>query len=501
MSKIILLPILFQACLAVFLLFFWTRIRIQKMISIIGSAGGVGIAALLFWSVYTGSTIAVQAGNWAAPFGITFVADTFAAGLVLLTSVVGLAVTLYASATLHPDRLRYGYFAIYHFLIMGLNGAFLTGDIFNLYVWFEIIIITSFVLITLGSERPQLQGAVKYFGLNMLASMLFLTGLGIIYGIGGTLNMADLAAKIGSFENRTLVDICALFFLIGFGIKAAMFPMYFWLPDSYHTPPPAISAIFGGLLTKVGVYALIRVFTLIFIPDDFLKTLFIVLAAFTIFSGGIGALVQKNLRQVVSFLLICHIGYMIMGLGIFTEIAILGAVFYLAHDIIIKTNLYLISGLIYRIKGTEQLTLLGDLYARWPRLSILMAISFYSLVGIPPLSGFWPKLSLVLGGMQIENYFSVAAILFGSFITLMVVVKIWAAVFWKSGPALEEGESFPYFKNLNLRKKTLIVAGITLLTGVTLYIGLGAEIMQEISGKIARELMNPDIYIHTVLGK
>lgn len=501
MTRIILLPILFQACLAVILLFFWTKIRFQKIISITGSVLGVVIAAQLFYSVYSGTTIAVQAGNWVAPFGISFVADLFASGLVLLTSLVSLAVTLYATATIARDRIRFGYFPIYHFLIMGLNGAFLTGDVFNLYVWFEIIIISSFVLITLGSERKQLEGAVKYFALNMLASMLFLTGLGILYGLAGTLNMADLAGKVAAIDNRTLVDVCALFFLIGFGIKAAIFPMYFWLPDSYHTPPAAISAIFGGLLTKVGVYALIRVFTLIFVPDAFLSQLFIILAALTILSGGIGALVQKNLRQVFSYLLICHIGYMIMGLGLFTEIAILGAVFYLIHDIIIKTNLYLISGLIYKIKGTEKLRLLGDLYADWPRLSLLMAVSLFSLVGIPPLSGFWPKLSLILAGIRSDNYFSVAAILFGSFITLMVVVKIWSQVFWKTAPSAKPKDNFEYFKAMSSKRKMLMVGSITILTGVTLFIGFGAEFIQEVSGRVAAELMHPTGYIQTVLGK
>lgn len=501
MTKFILLPILFQACLSVILLFFWSKIRIQKIISIVGSIVGVIIAGQLFYAVYTGTTISVQAGNWAAPFGISFVADLFAAGLILLTSLVSLSVTLYASATIARDRIRFGYFPIYHFLIMGLNGSFLTGDIFNLYVWFEIIIISSFVLITLGSEKKQLEGAVKYFALNMLASMLFLTGLGILYGLTGTLNMADLSVKIAAIDNRTLVDVCALFFLIGFGIKAAVFPMYFWLPDSYHTPPAAISAIFGGLLTKVGVYALIRVFTLIFIPDSFLSQVFIVLAALTILSGGIGALVQKNLRQVFSFLLICHIGYMIMGLGIFTEIALLGAVFYLIHDIVIKTNLYMISGLIYKIKGTEKLDLLGDLYSEWPRLSLLMAVSLFSLVGIPPLSGFWPKLSLVLGAIGVDNYFSVAAILFGSFITLMVIVNLWSKVFWKTAPHTEPKDKFEYFKALSSKRKILMVGGIAILSGITLFIGFGAEFIQHISGRIAHELMDPTQYIQTVLGK
>lgn len=501
MTKMILLPILFQACLAVLLLFFWTKTRTQRIISVAGSAAGIIIAGLLFYSVLENGTLVVQAGNWKAPFGISFVADTFASVLVLLTSIVSFAVTIFATVSIAEDRIRFGYFPIYHFLIMGLNGAFLTGDIFNLYVWFEIIIISSFVLITLGSEKKQLEGAVKYFALNMLASMLFLTALGILYGMAGTLNMADLAGKIAAVENRTLVDVCALFFLIGFGIKSAVFPMYFWLPDSYHTPPPAISAVFGGLLTKVGVYALIRIFTLIFPLDQFMSQLFIVLAAFTILSGGVGALVQNNLRKVFSYLLICHIGYMMMGLGVFTEVAILGAVFYLVHDIIIKTNLFLISGVITKIKATEFMSKLGDLYNTWPRISLLFAISLFSLVGIPPLSGFWPKLSLVLGGIEIDNYYAVGFILFGSFITLMVIAKVWVQVFWKSAPPSKRNDDYVYFDQLGKWKKALMVFSVALLTGVTLFIGFGGEYIHQVAGRIAIELMDPAHYIQSVLGK
>src|SRR5690606_7455584 len=185
----------------------------------------------------------------------------------------------------------YGYFPIFHFLIMGLNGAFLTGDIFNLYVWFEVIIISSFVLLTLGGRKPQLEGAVKYMAMNILASTFFLTGIGILYGITGTLNMADLSQKILLVENQAIVNLTAMFFLIGFGIKSAVFPLYFWLPSSYHTPPSAVAAVFGGLLTKVGIYALFRMFTLIFVPNEFVRNVLIGIGIMTILTGAFGALI------------------------------------------------------------------------------------------------------------------------------------------------------------------------------------------------------------------
>src|SRR6056297_3313579 len=352
-DQILMYPLLLQLFLAIVLMFAWNKTGLQKFISIAGSILNLGFSIWLFIEVWQQGTLSVQAGNWAPPFGITFVADTFSATLVLLTALSGLAVSSFSSGSVIPPRLKFGYFPIFHFLLLGLNGAFLTGDIFNLYVWFEIIIITSFVLLTIGGEKAQLEGAVKYFTLNILASTVFLTAIAVLYGLTGSLNMADLAAKVAAVENRTLVQVNALLFLVGFGIKAAVFPLYFWLPASYHTPPSAVSSIFGGLLTKVGVYALIRVFTLIFVGDAFLDQILLVLAIFTLFSGAVGALVQNNIRKVFSYLIICHIGYMIIGLGMFTEVAIAGAIFYLVHDILVKTNLFMISGLIYRIKGSN----------------------------------------------------------------------------------------------------------------------------------------------------
>src|SRR5690606_23187407 len=215
---------------------------------------------------------------------------------VLLTSIVALAVSVFSATGVGKARMLYGYFPMFHFLIMGLNGAFLTGDIFNLYVWFEVIIISSFVLLTIGGRKPQLEGAVKYMTLNIMASTFFLTGIAILYGITGSLNIADLSQKILLVENQAIVHLTAMFFVVGFGIKSALFPLYFWLPSSYHTPPSAVAAVFGGLLTKVGIYGFLRVFTLIFIPDDFIQMLLMAMGIMTILTGAFGAVIKNNLR-------------------------------------------------------------------------------------------------------------------------------------------------------------------------------------------------------------
>ncbi len=498
-QQLILYPLFLQMAISIILMFGWGRIRFQKVFSVFGSILSVGLAIWLFTFIWNNGTQTVQAGNWKAPFGITFVADMLSATLVLLTAISGLAVSIFSAGSVLRDRLRFGYFPIFHFLLLGLNGAFLTGDIFNLYVWFEIIIISSFVLITIGGEKAQLEGAVKYFTLNILASMIFLTAIAVLYGITGSLNMADLAGQVAMVENRGLVQITALLFLIGFGIKAGVFPLYFWLPASYHTPPFAVSAIFGGLLTKVGVYALIRVFTLIFVDDPFLNNIIMIIAILTLVSGGIGALVQNNMRKVFSYLIICHIGYMIAGIGMFTEIAIAGAIFYLIHDIIVKTNLFMVSGVIYRIKGTNSMRDLGGIYAKWPKISLLLFIPLFSLVGIPPLSGFWPKINLIKAGFAGGSYITVGAIIFASFITLVIIAKMWSEVFWKDAKELPLRSNFGYFSKMTSAKRLQFIVPVALLSIVSLYIGFGAEHIQELSARIADELVNSQGYIDAVL--
>ena len=500
-QQLIFYPLLLQLLLSILLMFLWRRTEAQKIVSIVGSAINIALCAYVFSYVWRFGTQTLQAGNWEAPFGITFVADTLSVTLVLLTSLAGFAVSMFSAGSVIPDRLKFGYFPILHFLILGLNGAFLTGDIFNLYVWFEIIIISSFVLITLGGEKAQLEGAVKYFTLNFLASMIFLTAIAVLYGLTGSLNMADLAGKVAAVENRALVQITAILFLIGFGIKAAVFPLYFWLPASYHTPPSAVSAIFGGLLTKVGVYALLRVFSIIFVGDAFPTHIFLVMAIFTLFSGGVGALVQNNIRKVFSYLIICHIGYMILGLGLFTEVALAGTIFYLIHDITVKTNLFMVSGLIYRIKGSNSMRMLGGFYGKYPKLSLLIFIPLFSLVGIPPLSGFWPKISLISASFAENSYWSLAAIIFASFLTLVIIAKLWAEVFWKTPMEIPEKPGFGYFDKLKKIEKTQFVVPIIFLSIVSLYIGFGAEHIQQLSARVASELIDNSQYIDAVLSQ
>ncbi len=499
-TNFILFPILAHMITAVVLIFFWQRIQAQRIVSIIGNTIALILSFRLFILVWNGGFLSLQAGGWKPPFGITFIADTFSATLILLTSIVSFAIGIFSTVGVSINRIKYGYFPIFHFLIMGLLGAFLTGDIFNLYVWFEIVIISSFVMMTLGGKKPQMEGAIKYVAMNMLASVIFLTAIGILYGITGSLNMADLSVKVAQIENRGLVNVTSMLFFAAFGIKSAVFPLYFWLPSSYHTPPSATAAIFGGLLTKLGVYALLRMFTLIFTPDNFTLILFIVTAILTMLTGALGAVNKSSIRRMWSYLIVCHIGYLLAGLGLHTHIALAGVVFYLMHDIIVKSNIFLAGGIIYKISGSTDMRRLGGLYKYFPGFSLIFALIIFSLSGVPPLSGFWGKIYLIQESYSAGNYILLFTIVLASFITLALMVKIWAEIFWKESPKpLESVENS--FAELPMLKKIFLISPIIMLLSVSLFIGFNAEMFFHIANRIAAEMMDTSTYIQAVLGK
>lgn len=493
------LPVLLPMLTGVVTLLAWRRRRLQRALSLAGAAGLVAAGVVLFGAVARHGILASQIGGWPAPFGITFVADTFSAIMVLVAGLVGFAVALYSLVSIDPILESFGYHPLYHFLLMGVSGAFLTGDLFNLYVWFEVMLVSSFVLMALGGGRGQMDGAVKYVTLNLLSSTLFLVALGILYGLAGTLNMADLAGKFAQVSAAQPVGVMRMLpmlFLVAFGIKAAAFPLFFWLPASYHTPPIAISALFAGLLTKVGVYALIRVFSLIFVGDTaYTHTLILVIAGLTMVTGVFGAVSQNEFRRILSFHIVSQIGYMIMGLGLGTPLGLAAAVFYIAHHIVVKTNLFLISGVVKRLGGTLELKKLGGLYAARPALAGLFLVPALSLAGLPPLSGFFAKLGLVRAGLADGRYLIVAVSLAVSLLTLYSMIKIWNEAFWKKAPeAAAGGGARP---EAGIRAPLLPVA---LLAAVTILVGLGAGPVFSVAERAGAQLARPAGYIEAVLG-
>ena len=439
-------------------------------------------------------------GDWPAPFGIVLVADLFSSFMLLMAGIVSFAAVVFSFATVKESHVRFGHYPILNLMLVGVAGAFLTGDIFNLFVWFELMLISSFVLLALGGGRRRIEGSVKYVAINLVSSAFFLAGAGLLFSTTGTLNMADLSVKLAEVENRGLVTAIAMFFVISFGLKSAAFPLFFWLPASYHTPSIDVTALFSGLLTKVGVYALIRVFTLVFIDDtDFTHTLLMVLAGFTMVVGVVGAVAQYDYRRLLSFHIVSQIGYMLMGLSIFTPAAIAGAILFIAHNILVKTSLFFVGGLLARYSGTESLNRMGDMYRRKPVVAALFAVPALSLAGLPPSSGFIGKLALVRAGIEAEAYVITGISLFVSLLTLYSMTKIWNAVFWKPVPEDPTGTAGA-LSHVPRGELVLMTSPAILLIGLSVLFGFVAQPVFEIASRAAESLINPTAYIEAVLG-
>jgi len=492
MNTLIILPILLPLCATGLMLILpWRRVQIGLNLLSCAALFAAGIFLLI--RVLDGGIVAVQLGNWPAPFGITFVADTLSAVMITITGLTSLLVAIYGLADIERDYVTHWFYPLYQVLLMGVCGAFLTGDIFNLFVWFEVMLMSSFVLLALGGKRNQLEGGMKYLVMNFLSSGLFLTAIGILYAETATLNMADMAMILREGEFSLTVMTSAMLLLVAFGIKAAVFPLFSWLPASYHTPKLTVIAIFGGLLTKVGVYSLIRVFTLIFVADtDMTHQFLIYISILTMVTGVLGAAAQFEMKRLLAFHIVSQIGYMTLGLGLFTAGALGAALFYVVHNILAKTNLFLLAGAVERIKGTTQLKEIGGLYRFYPWLAFLFLIPAMALAGMPPLSGFFGKFVLVAESTKLGVWLAVIAALGVGLLTLYSMVKIWAEAFWKADPKPDRPEE-------QTRLPASMWIAMVAMAAATLAISLSPEWFLQITMRAGEELMDPDRYIRAVM--
>ena len=467
-----------------------------RWVSLAGNLLLLAAAGVLMAAVLERGVVAGQMGGWPAPFGITLVADALSAIMVVITGITALAVSIYALADVSRANEGLGYHALFNVLIAGVCGAFLTGDLFNLYVWFEVMLIASFGLLTLGGRPEQIDGGVKYVTLNLVSTILFLSGIGLLYGMTGTLNLADLSLAVEAAD-PALLTVVGTAFLIAFGIKSAVFPLFFWLPASYHTPIFAVSAVFAGLLTKVGVYAIIRTFTLVFDGGaGFFQPVLLWVAVLTMVTGVLGAAAQADFRKVLSFHIISQIGYMILGLALGTALGLVGSVFYLVHHIIVKANLFLVAGVAGRLAGSTDLYAIGGLYRSAPLLGLLFIVPAFSLAGFPPLSGFWAKYVLIVAGIEIGAWVPVAAMLVVGLLTIYSMTKIWAEAFWKAHPGGVE----PRLGLLDRGTRWALLSPIAGMAALTVAIGLVPQPFVALAELAAAQLMDPSAYRAAVLG-
>jgi multicomponent Na+:H+ antiporter subunit D len=409
--------------------------------------------------------------------------------------VITLAISIFALKFDKKKDYLVKFYFFFFTLILGINGAFISGDIFNLYVWFEVMLLSSFVLITLGFSREQMRAGIKYMALNLIGSLFFLAGVGLLYGKTGTLNMAHLAQILMNDEQSILINSSAMFFFLAFGIKAAVFPLYFWLPASYHTPDITVTSLFAGILTKVGVYAMIRFFTLFFVQDPlFWHNLLFVVAGLTMVIGGMAASSRYETRKILSYHIISQIGYMIMGLAIFTPLGIAGAIFFALHNMLAKTNTFVVSGLINRMRGSYSLKEVGGLFRENPFLAVLFIIPAFALAGIPPLSGFFAKFLLIKAGFEDGHYLITGIAILTGLLTLYSMIKIWNEAFLKKPPAEAEVKA-----SVPLTWTDLLPSII--LGSATILMGIFAASMVDFTLQAADALLHPGNYIESVMSR
>lgn len=485
------LPIILPLLFMIVLIFTRKHLFFQQSFSILATIILCLVSFHLLLDVQAHGTLVMQVGSWPAPYGISLVADLFASIMLLTASFIALVIMIYSQGFLDKERQTAGYYPLVFGLLMGVNGAFITGDIFNLYVWYEVMLTSSFVLIALGGNAAQLRGSIKYITISFVASIFFVAAIGILYGQTGTLNMADLAAKMRTWDSPGYVNAALMLFFIAFSIKSALFPFFFWLPASYHTPPMPITALFAGTLTKVGIYTLFRFYSLFTVFDPgFWKLFMLTIAGLTMVIGVLMAASQFDIRKILSFHIISQVGYMVMGLDIFTITGLAGAIYFTVHNMLSKTNTFLAGGLVYQQSGSYDLKYLGGLYKRMPFVALLFFIPALSLAGIPPLPGFFGKFFLVYGGFQASEYFITAVAILVGLVTLFSMVKIWNEAYWKKAP-----ES-PYPQGSIPRSA---IAATSLLTMAVVLLGIFADPVIDICLQAAEQLVDPMLYIQAVL--
>jgi multicomponent Na+:H+ antiporter subunit D len=471
--------------------------RVQRAVALTSLTAVAGLAVALLVTVDRDGPVATQGGGWPAPLGVTLVADRLSAIMLVVAAAMLLAVLVYAIGQPGAERNHVGFQSVYLVMAAGVAAAFLVADLFSLFVAIEMMLTASYVLITLGGRLDQVRAGMTYVVVSLLASMLFVTLLAVTYAATGTVNLADLAGRIADLPDG-LRSALAVLMLAVFGIKAAIVPFFFWLPDSYPTAPSPVTAIFAGLLTKVGVYAMIRTQTLLFPESTRPGTLLLVVAGLTMVVGVLGAIAQGDVKRILSFQIVSHIGYMVMGLGLFTLAGLAAAVLYTVHHIVAKTALFLAGGLIEHHGGSSRLARLGGMARSAPVIAALFLVPALSLIGVPPLSGFVAKFALVDAAVARSAWGVTTAALVVSLLTTYSLMKIWVAVFWSPAGEPRSDVAAAAARAEPLGGPALMVVPTAVLAAATLAIGLASGPLYDLCLRAAADLLDPVAYLEAV---
>ena len=489
MNNLLVLPMILPVLMGVILVLFRPYIRVQRVLSLLTMVLSAGVAAYCLEYIRRTGIMRLDFGDWLPPHGILFVGDSFAMLLVLAACVVSSIILLYAFVTTGIETEKMFFYPFFLFLVAGVNGSFLTGDLFNLFVCFEVMLLASYVLLTLGGRKMQLKEGITYVLINVLASWFFLLGIAYLYGTVGTLNMAHIAVRVAEAGQGPLLTLISIVFLIVFSLKAGLL-LYFWLPGSYAAPPTAVAALFGALLTKVGIYALYRMFTLIFIHDPLVFKMIGVLAVVTMIGGCLGAIAYGDIRQIVSYNVIISVGFVLTGLAISTATAFQGASYYLVHDMASKALLFLLAGTVVHLTGRSKFDEISGLIRNYPLVGWLFFLTMLAVAGIPPLSGFIGKVYIGLGAIETGSYLLLAVAFISGIGVLYSLLRIFLNSFWGE-TTISEDDQVSFKKALGLP--------LVLLAMLVVGMGVGAELLSPYIQDAANTLANPEQYIRAVL--
>lgn len=473
------------------------------------TTGAVALSDLaLLLHVLEAGPVSMTMGNWLPPFGISFTADLMGASFALVAALVTMALLVVLEMDASRSDKGDGLYALVLLLLAGVSGSFLTGDLFNLYVWFEVMLIASFGLMVLGGGRAQLDGTIKYGFLNFLATTFFLLALGLIYGLTGTLNMADLMARAPEANPAAMASVAAIL-LLAFGMKAAAFPVNAWLPASYHTPPAPIAALLAGLLTKVGAYALLRSLVAVLPGErDLLDPVITLVAVLTLVTAPLGAIAETNLRRALGFMVIGGIGATIAGMALSGPLGIGGSTLYIVNAMVTMSALYLVAGLIEKMTGATDTRRMGGLYGATSLPAILFLTLVLATAGVPPLLGFWPKLLLLEAGLDQSGLVSgtidwgalalTLALLVNALLTLFAGARLWSHIFWRAGPEGSEVGEGSGLRALTPRETWLGLLPAAVLTAAVAAAALLPDLLFALADTAARDILTPQLYVEAV---
>lgn len=489
MSNLLIMPMLLPFLCALILVFIKNKNQTSKILSITTMIVSTLISLALLIYVVNHKPITLDFGGWKAPFGIQFLGDSLS---LLMVTVSSFVVTLIMAYGFGRGEKRVNLFHLPTFILLltvGVIGSFLTSDLFNLYVMFEIMLLASFVLVTLGQSVEQLRAAIIYVVLNIIGSWLFLLGIGMLYKTVGTLNFSHIASRLNHMESNQTITIISLVFLVAFSSKAALV-IFMWLPKAYAVLNTELAALFAALMTKVGAYALIRFFTLLFDHHPGIThPLLVFMSCITMLIGAFGVIAYKDIKKIAAYQVILSIGFIILGLGSHTHAGVNGAIFYLSNDIIVKTLLFFIIGSLVYISGFRNYQYLSGLAKREPFFGVACIVMVFAIGGVPPFSGFPGKVLIFQGAIQNGNYIGLALMILTSLLAMYSLFRVMFVMYFGD----TDGEEVK-FKEIPPHRKGIL--GI--LVAVVLAMGIAAPVVLKVTDNATNLNMKEHVFQENV---